>query len=146
MDTDLHVFILHYVFLPRINRVITSFTAGWNNHPLRTERNWSPNRIWNNGMIDRRNRNQHQVAELFDTDGTLEDLEWYGMDWAGPTPNDDGLSTVEVDDVNFEIAENILQTLNSIDPLRDSTCYGIDIYLEALALFSVDTNPGTWQC
>lgn len=146
MDTDLHVFILHYVFLPRINRVITSFTAGWNNHPLRTERNWSPNRIWNNGMIDRRNRSQHQVAELFDTDGTLEDLEWYGMDWAGPTPNDDGLSTVEVDDVNFEIAENILQTLNSIDPLRDSTCYGIDIYLEALALFSVDTNPGTWQC
>ena len=94
-----HLLVLHYVFLPRINRVIESFTSGWNDHQLRTEHNWSPNRIWNNGMIDRRNRNQHQIAEIFEADISQDDLEWFGMDWGAPTPFDDGLSTVEVCDV-----------------------------------------------
>jgi len=55
MDNPLHKFALHYVFLPRINKAISSFTSAWNNHPLRTENNWSPKRIWVNGMIDHRN-------------------------------------------------------------------------------------------
>ena len=41
MDNPIHISALHYVFLSRINRAITSFKTAWNNHPLRTEHNWS---------------------------------------------------------------------------------------------------------
>lgn len=41
-DTDL--FVLHMVFLPRINRCLQEFRASWNIHPMRTE-HWSPKKI-----------------------------------------------------------------------------------------------------
>jgi len=135
-DNDVHLFILHYVFLPRINRVISSFVAGWNNHSLRTERNQTPNRIWFNGIIDQRNRDQHQIAEFFEDEISHDDLEWFGMDWGAPTPLDDGLSTVEIDDITLPaIEDEIFQELHSIDPLRDSASFGIDIYLDCISLF-----------
>ena len=52
ISNPLHMFILHYVYLPRINAAIESFVDAWNRHPIRTERNWSPEQIWSNGMID----------------------------------------------------------------------------------------------
>ena len=46
-NNDLHLFVLHLTFLPRINRAIESFNAtAWNQHPIRTERNLTPMRIW----------------------------------------------------------------------------------------------------
>ena len=85
-------------------------------------------------MLDRRNRSQHQIADIFGTDTSHDDLEWYGMDWGAPTPIDDGLSTVEVNDVMLPLSA-VLGDLQSIDPIKDSTSFGIDIYLEALSLF-----------
>ena len=64
MDNPIHISALHYVFLSRINRAITSFKTAWNNHPLRTEHNWSPQRIWSNGMVDIRNRTLIAVADI----------------------------------------------------------------------------------
>ena len=52
VTNPLHLFVLHYVYLPRINAAIDSFVEAWNKHPKRTERNWSPEQIWSNGMID----------------------------------------------------------------------------------------------
>jgi len=51
-ESKLHMFILHYAFLPRINQSIQLFTNSWNHHPLRTERNKSPIQIWQNSMLD----------------------------------------------------------------------------------------------
>ena len=45
------LFILHCVFLPRINRDLECFARTWNQHPLQTERMWSPKKIWVNGML-----------------------------------------------------------------------------------------------
>lgn len=41
-DDEVHMFALQYVFMPRNNKALVSFTAQWNNHPLRTEGNRSP--------------------------------------------------------------------------------------------------------
>lgn len=38
-----------YVFLPRIQRDLDTFTVGWNNHSLRTEQNYTPNQLWEIG-------------------------------------------------------------------------------------------------
>ena len=85
-----HMFILHYVFLPRINKAIESFVHAWNHHPMRTERNWSPIQMWTNGMVDIRNRGRTGAISLVNEQ--VDDLEWYGYDPDAPTPTDDGLS------------------------------------------------------
>ena len=63
IDNPLHKFTLHYIYLSHVNRALSSFTSAWNNHPLTgTENNWSPERIWVNGMIDVRNHQLMAVA------------------------------------------------------------------------------------
>ena len=50
VSNELHLACLHYVFLPRINQHLEKFCEGWNNHPLRTEKNKSPNQLWIHGL------------------------------------------------------------------------------------------------
>ena len=71
-ESDLDLFVLHCVFLPRINHALECFTGAWNFHSLRTEQMWSPRKI---GML----RNNC----LDDPD---PDLEMYGLDPDGPVP------------------------------------------------------------
>lgn len=49
VDHEIHLFSLHYIFLPRINRSLQEFVAMWNNHPLGTECNMSPLQLWMTG-------------------------------------------------------------------------------------------------
>lgn len=46
-DTDgiTGIYCLHYVFLPRINPALKSFVELWNNHPVSTELNRTPNQL-----------------------------------------------------------------------------------------------------
>ena len=39
---EVHIFALHYVYIPRVNKSLQEFKNGWNHHPIRTERNYSP--------------------------------------------------------------------------------------------------------
>lgn len=120
------------VFLPRINNVITSFTSGWNRHPLRTEGNKCPERLWTNGMIDLRNQQQLQIAEIAgSTDGSF--FEWFGFDPEAPTPSED-LSQVELEDIPTPFTVEELQLLSQIDVLRESNNYGIDIFVQAVEI------------
>ena len=127
MDNATHVFVLHYVFKARINAILSSFVLGWNKHPIRTERNWSPDKIWANGMIDLRNSNQVQIAEV--QHGTLhDDLTWYGFDPSAPSPVDDGLEQVEVEDVNCPLTDCQLSRLSDTNTNKTSPNFGIDIF------------------
>lgn len=45
IDNDIHLYCLHYVFLPLINQHLVDFRNGWDCHPLSTERNRSPNQL-----------------------------------------------------------------------------------------------------
>ena len=50
VDDAVHMFCLHYVFLPRINHALAVFKDAWNCHPLSTERNLSPLQLWMSGL------------------------------------------------------------------------------------------------
>lgn len=41
-----HLFCVHYVFLPRLSQALHTFTEGWDNHPLQSEGGLSPNQLW----------------------------------------------------------------------------------------------------
>ena len=133
----IHMFVLHLIFLPRINRALESFVEAWNLHPIRTEQNWTPEQIWMNGMIDFRNRQLTAVADVAEGVESIDDLEWYGFDPQATHPVDDGLSTVVVGDVDIELPEGVAEHLSrDINPLAESNSFGIDLYMEALSIFT----------
>ena len=53
---ELHLFTLHFVFLPRINRMLAEFVTAWNNHPMHTSKNQSPLQIWTQGFYTSSNK------------------------------------------------------------------------------------------
>lgn len=132
----LHMFILHYVYLPRINVAVDAFTTAWNKHPIRTERNWSAEQIWANEMLDRCTQG---LSAINDVRGEQhlhdQDLTWYGYDPDAPLPADDGLSTVEVNNITMDLPNNIVGELTrQINPLANSNSFGIDIFQRAVQL------------
>ena len=52
---------------------------------------------------------------------------------SGPTPMDDGLSSVEVEDVEIDLPVNVLNDLTAaINPLQVSNSYGMDLFMDCL--------------
>ena len=130
---SLHMYVLHYVFLPRINVSVESFVRGWNAHPMRTLRNWSPERTFVNGLMDVRNRFQTQICDWYRSPPEQAiDMNWYGVDFNGPLPTDDDLPNVEVSDLDSPLTGRQDAILRSINPLRDSTVFGMDVFIDAL--------------
>ena len=50
VDNEVHMFCLHYVFLSKINQSLEAFQEAWNNHPMQSEHNLSPNQLWLQGI------------------------------------------------------------------------------------------------
>ena len=42
IDNSKHMFLLHKIYLPRINTALEYFRNAWNNHPMSSEHNRSP--------------------------------------------------------------------------------------------------------
>ena len=62
-----------------------------------------------------------------------EEFEQYGIDWDGPLPAEIDVDTVEVPETHCPLSEEQYEELIvSIDPLRVSNSYAIDIYLETI--------------
>lgn len=49
--SDIHLFCLHFVFIPRIRRSLSIFVDAWNNHPLSTESGHSPYLLWSSNPV-----------------------------------------------------------------------------------------------
>ena len=100
---------------------------GWNSHSLQSERNWTPEQLWANGMMDLHNSHVSHVAEVQESinSETLEDLEWFGMDWYAPTPSNEGLSNIELLDVDVPLFQNLTANVN---PLQYLQSHEIDIF------------------
>jgi hypothetical protein len=46
INSDVHLYCLHYVYLPRIKSSLNQFQSAWNNHPLSSVSQLSPNQLW----------------------------------------------------------------------------------------------------
>ena len=104
---------------------------------MRTERNWSSLQMWTNGVLDIRNHSVIGISDIAESGEDNDDLEWYGFDPFAPTPSDDGLSTVEIEDVHVDLASDIVALLRqNVDPLQHSDSFGIDLYQDALVLLT----------
>ena len=50
VDFDIHLFCLHYMYLPQINSSLNLFREAWNNHPLSSSSHLSPSPLWMSGV------------------------------------------------------------------------------------------------
>ncbi|KAE8277491.1 hypothetical protein D5F01_LYC22460 [Larimichthys crocea] len=116
-----HFFCLHYVFLPRLQLTLDLFRGGWDNHPLRTEQNMTPNQLWELGQI------QHPIPDP-------EDLNIPEIDWEQSGDVSELHHGVNVPQFESPLSPEQLRLLKEhIDPLQPSQNNGVDIYLETLA-------------
>ena len=125
---DAHIFALHYVYVPRINRCLDRFVQGWNNHPMRTTRGHTPLQLFTTCMI----LLQQEGIPAFDYYALVHDCS-YGVDESNTTCSANGASrvtipeTLPLTDVDVEILSQL------IDPSVESTVFGVDVYQNVLA-------------
>ena len=64
-SNEVQLFALHYVFVPRINKHLETFTSG-HNGPISTERSLTPLQLWVNGLAQQSRLGQaNRVMEEF---------------------------------------------------------------------------------
>lgn len=156
---SLHLFALHYVFIPRINHHLDTWKGGYIRHQIRTAGHRTPMQLYILGLLGLRGSSRTIAREVYSnkcrqtsnvktaknfscyslsSDTYIFDLQdaWsdYGIDWDGPLPenNEDG-NEVEVPETRNPLSgEKFYELSNTIHPLRASDCYGIDIYQETV--------------
>ena len=107
--SEIDLFVLHCVYLPRINKALTEFSRAWNLHPVRTARNWSPHQIMLNSMIREEN-----ILDAVDSD--------YGIDPDGPVVEDDTNAVTipeTVAPISDDDLEDFLSTIDTDTPFDD---------------------------
>ena len=80
---DLHLYVLHLIFLPSINNALREL-LDWNNQPLSSEHNFSPYQLWRLGLNSCQISNSQELNELSKTD-----WESFGIDYEGPLPSEE---------------------------------------------------------
>nr|XP_055036324.1 uncharacterized protein LOC129423853 [Misgurnus anguillicaudatus] len=117
ISNSVHLFCCHFVFLPRIQESLDYFSGGWDNHPMRTEQNLTPNQLWQVGQL----QNPIMDPEI----DVMPDIEWENSGYS-EEPN----QGVNVPELHIPLTDHDISELKQmIDPLQHSDCFGIDIYL-----------------
>lgn len=122
-----HLFALHYVFFPRINKAIEDFKNAWNHHGVRTEKGMTPNQLFTSGML-RLKHSGLTAMDFFDTvDGN------YGVEEEGLVPEAEEEEGVEIPRSAIELTEQQMHDLQQVvDPTSDSEDYGITMYTDTI--------------
>ncbi|CAH3176302.1 unnamed protein product, partial [Porites lobata] len=89
VEDPIQHFALHTMFIPRVNNSLRQFSEAFNNHAVSTEGNWTPYKIWMNGMMHANNPLAHG-----DVDGEPDDIQFYGYDPEGPSPSEEDNNVV----------------------------------------------------
>ncbi len=107
---EVDMFCLHFTFLPRINQALESFVESWNNHPVSTCSNLTPNQVFIQGAL-----RQNLLPTL-------------------PVPNPSPARTpvpgdrVEVPRSTFNICDDLEHELDHVDVLRACSDLGYGLY------------------
>ena len=139
---EVHLFALHFVYLPRINRACQEFLNMFNNSLMRTERNRSPVQVFRQGCIE-----MYGFASfnLFNRHGlgadqlNEEPIDYtsYGVENAYEDNIQDNDYAVHIPPVNIALTNEQMNHLtDSIQPLEDDGNYGINIYLQVLDMLN----------
>ncbi|XP_077065660.1 uncharacterized protein LOC143718491 [Siphateles boraxobius] len=120
LSSTLHLFCCHYVFLPRLQANLNVFREGWDNHPLRTEQNLSPNQLW-------------VVGQMQNPIDNPEEMNIPYIDWEDSGYILDPHTVVNVPRFDSPLTPEQVEMLREhINPLQPSESNGMDIFLSTV--------------
>ena len=104
----IHLYSVHYVYLPRVNNSLEQFQGGWNHHGIRTADYKSPYQIFTDGAL------KLQQSGLHGLDFFLNVNENYGVEELGLPPEEAGNQVLSISDLQFHLMEDNLQQLQEL--------------------------------
>jgi len=129
-ETDMYC--LHYVFLPRINAALTAFVDTWNNHPISTEHNLTPNQLFIRGALE-----QNLIPEM----PQLQSQQQLNQQLPAVS------SHIEVPRNVFAPCISLRHELvSNVNPLQSSHNFGRDIYHHAINIVGLHLHQGCSDC
>lgn len=136
---EIHLYALHYIFIPRISRSIEEFVLQWNNHPIRTANYKSPVQLWTEGFYQGVNSNRPSIRRVLD-DEIIDPLN-YGTDDNEPQPElqTENYVVVPRSAVCLNDQERIVLEL-TVHPLHDDGNHGINLFLQTVHLITNFTD------
>ena len=124
---ELHLFALHYVYQPRINRSIEEFVLQWNHPGLSSERCQTPLQLMIEGLYN-------CLPDLSDTETVSDD---YGVDDLAPMPELQTDNNIQVPGSEIELSPSQHDTLAlAVNPLSDDQNSGVNAYLQAVGVIA----------
>ena len=142
-SNEIHLYCLHVVYLKIINHALGEFVCQWNNHPVSTECNFSPNQMWVQGMLRLRNSGYSAVSAV--VAGNPVDVEQYGIDEEEPVPDMAEDYAVVVPEVIAPFTEEQVRRLYEVRDYFQQNCEdenGILTYQEVLEMAQAFANTG----
>ncbi|CAK8690124.1 unnamed protein product [Clavelina lepadiformis] len=117
VENEVDIFCLHYCYKDVINEALAKFTSMWNHHPLRTENNRSPKKLYVAGLL--------QLLKEEDLSNYMTD---YQMDDNASAEN----ATINVPRVICPLSEEQLSLLHSATlHIKTKDWYDPAVYLVA---------------
>lgn len=138
---EMHLFALHYVYLPRINRALEIFREGWNHHRIRTAQHHSPYQLFVEGIL------RLHRSGLDALDFLQEVNDSYGItneEVATPQAGDHDEDSVAIPETRVAIPETRIAMTESqrhnlqqdVDPLASSDNYAIELFERTIQFMS----------
>ena len=121
-----HLYCLHLVYLDVINDTLNEFSGEWNNHPITTEANYSPQQLWGRGMILLHDSRSSAVQDVVDPSN-------YGIDESGPVSQREDHRIVVPQSAVSLSADQLQHVRSVILASRDDSGNGITSYLITLS-------------
>ncbi len=123
-----HLFALHYVYLPRVNKSLSVFQSAWNDHNIRTEGGRTPKQLFTARVL--RMRHSGLVAIDFFERISRD----YGTEEEGGAGVEDntGVPIPRISVMPSE--EQVMELRQMVDPLNSCDNFGIPLYLQALEI------------
>ncbi|PFX12343.1 hypothetical protein AWC38_SpisGene23720 [Stylophora pistillata] len=119
---EVHLFALHYVYLPRINSSLSEFQRQWNHHGIRTENHQTPLTLWHTNIQS-------------GSDILAVNENSYGIDYGGPLPDIITGNNVVVPTSGIDLTEDqIIYLQQNVDPLEEDGNNGIEHYIKTLGI------------
>ncbi|PFX27789.1 hypothetical protein AWC38_SpisGene7463 [Stylophora pistillata] len=117
--------------LDEIIQQLEQFIIGWDNHPIESARNMTPNQLWIRGMLGIANDDGTIAKEVWLNE---REQESYRIDYEGILPEStERDDLIDVPDVLCPLSDEALAELHrTINPKRANVNRGVDIYLGAV--------------
>ena len=123
---DLHIYAVHYIFLPRINKALNEFRSTWNDHGIRTQEGLTPQQLFTNGMLRLRNSGL-TAMDFFDNIADTYGEEEEGL--AVEDDDDNSEEGVTVPPPAINVSDDQIQLLREqINPLQHCEDIRINFY------------------